>query len=98
MANWEERLILKKCYIHGDEVFSERRIEAFITSLVKGIPNKKTFMSTRSKLSLIRAMTMDKDSTPKIWRTSRIIHMAGYESMTPWIIQEGFGVGGHELK
>lgn len=54
MTKGEERLI------HGDKVFSRRRVEAFITSLVKGIPIKDTFQSTRGKLSLVRAMIWTK--------------------------------------
>lgn len=42
MTNGEGRLILKKCYIGKIKYFLGRKVEALITSLVKGIPNEDT--------------------------------------------------------
>ena len=40
-------------------------MKAFVTSLMKRVPNKDTFLSMGGKLSLVRAITMDKCSASK---------------------------------
>ena len=45
--------------IHGDKVFSGRRIETFIALLMRRIPNKHTCLSLMGEFDLVRAMAMN---------------------------------------
>ena len=65
MTNGKVRSILTESNIRSDKVFPGRRVKTFITTLVKGIPNKHTCLSPRSKFGLIRAKIMDISGTPK---------------------------------
>ena len=40
-------------------------METFITSLIERVPNKDAVFRMKGKLSLVRAITMDKSSAPK---------------------------------
>ena len=65
MANGKVGSILTESNIHSDKVFSGWWVKTFITTLVRGIPNKHTCLSPRGKFGLIRAKIMDISGTPK---------------------------------
>ena len=65
MANGKERTIFEKGNIHGDKVFTGRRVKAFIASLMQRVTNKNTCLSPRSQLRWVRAMVMNIGCAPE---------------------------------